>query len=104
MGGPGSGSWYRFDKKDAVEDCRSIDVRRGKREGYLDPGNWFSWAWYEDDESVASIGVRTLDNGVELSYTRGPEGSREDVRYTVPLTWTECNFGGGVLGLYAPAW
>ena len=94
MGGSGSGSWYRFDKKAAVEDCRSIDVRRWKREGYLEPGNWFSWAWYMDDESVASIGVRTLDNGVELSYTRGPEGNREDVRYTVSLTWTECNFGG----------
>jgi hypothetical protein len=94
MGGQGSGSWCRFDKKDAVEDCRSIDVRRWKREGYLDPGNRFLWAWYEDDESVASIGVRTLDKGVELSYTQGPEGSREDVRYTVPLTWTECNFGG----------
>ncbi len=94
MGGQGSGSWCRFDKKDAVEDCRSIDVRRWKREGYLDPGNRFLWAWYEDDESVASIGVRTLDNGLELSYTQGPEGSREDVRYTVPLTWTKCNFGG----------
>jgi hypothetical protein len=28
MGGIGSGNWYRRGKKDTVEDCRSLDVRR----------------------------------------------------------------------------
>jgi hypothetical protein len=31
---------------------------------------------------------------VELSYSRGPEGHKEDVSYAVPLSWTPCNFGG----------
>jgi hypothetical protein len=28
MGGVGSRNWHRWDKKDTVEDCRSLDVRR----------------------------------------------------------------------------
>jgi hypothetical protein len=28
MGGVGSGNWHRWDKKDTVEDCRSLDVQR----------------------------------------------------------------------------
>jgi hypothetical protein len=31
---------------------------------------------------------------VELSYSQGPEGRKEDVSYAVPLSWTPCNFGG----------
>jgi hypothetical protein len=27
MGGPGSGSWYRFNKKATVEECHRVDVR-----------------------------------------------------------------------------
>jgi hypothetical protein len=27
MGGVGSGSWHRFDKKSNTDECQSIDVR-----------------------------------------------------------------------------
>lgn len=48
MGGIGSGNWYRWDKRDAVEDYRRLDVRRWQRDGYLEPGRWFSWQWTRD--------------------------------------------------------
>ncbi len=94
MGGLGSGTYYRFGKKDTAEECRSLDVRRWQREGCLEPGRSFGWAWYRDGRKFSSIGVAVLRGAVELSYSVGPEGRKEDVRYTVSISWTACNFGG----------
>ncbi len=94
MGGIGSGSWYRLNKKDTVEDCWSIDVRRWQREGCLEPGQYFSWTWSRDGQEVASISARTLKGAVELSYTWERGDNKNPIRYSVPLAWTPCNFGG----------
>ena len=56
MGGFGSGrrrDWSR----DTVEDRRSIDVNRLRREGCLVPGWQGGWNWSRDGETVASIGA-----------------------------------------------
>jgi len=50
MGGIGSGNLYRWDKRDAVEDYRSLDVRRWQRDGLLTPARWFNWQWTRDSE------------------------------------------------------
>ena len=93
MGGLGSGNYgMRLDKKAVVEDYLSIDVRRWQREGDLTPRQTFTCTWLIDDQEVASIGVRVRREAVDLSYTVGPDG--EDVRYSVALTRTPCNFGG----------
>ncbi|NPV81468.1 MAG: hypothetical protein HPY52_14590 [Firmicutes bacterium] len=96
MGGRGSGNWYRLSKKDTVEGCRSLDVNRWYREGLLRPEQWFGWAWKRDDgREKASIGVTVLPDAIELSYTIRPgTEDAEKVRYIVPITWTECNYGG----------
>src|SRR5215217_8656704 len=94
MGGLGSGDYYRFGKKDGVEDCRSLDVRGWQKEGILEPGRSFECVWSRDGREISSIGVTVLRGAVELSYSAGPEGRKEDVRYTVSLSWTACNFGG----------
>lgn len=97
MGGPGSGNHYRFGAKHRVEDCLSFDVRNWRREGVLEPGRSTTRAWYRDGRKVSSIDVRAFRGAVELSYSVGPGGAlgrKEDMRYTVPLTWTPCNFGG----------
>ncbi len=53
------------------------------------------------DRKESSIGVRIHGDAgaeraraVELSYSRGPEGRKDDVFYAVPLSRTPCNFGG----------
>jgi hypothetical protein len=35
MGGIGSGSWYRFNKKTTTDECHSLDVRYLHRNGLL---------------------------------------------------------------------
>jgi hypothetical protein len=100
VGGLGSGSYYRSGSRDRVEDCLSLDVRSWRRDGWLEIGTDFitTWRRYLRD---SSIGVRVLGldgaeraHAVELYYSRGPEGRKEDVSYAVPLCWTPCNFGG----------
>ena len=100
MGGLGSGSYCRFGSKDRAEDCLSLDARSWRRGGWLEPRTGFTTTWdrYLRD---SSIGVRVLGEvggegarAVELSYSWGPEGRKEDVSYAVPLSWTPCNFGG----------
>jgi hypothetical protein len=100
MGGEGSGNWYRFDKKTTTEECHSVDVRYLHREGLLKCGRWFSLRWSRADRETGSIGGIVEDTQtperVILTYRhrRGPDGEWEDVKETVPLDWSPCNFGG----------
>jgi hypothetical protein len=95
MGGVGSGSWYRFNKKSTTDKCQSIDVRYLHRNGLLQPGHSFSLRWSRAGRQTSSIcGVAYRDQ-VTLLYRhrRGTGGEWEDVKETVPLSWTACNFG-----------
>jgi hypothetical protein len=100
MGGMGSGSWYRFDKKTTTQECRSLDVRKLHREGVLEPGCRFSWSWSRAGRQIASIGGVVLGEHrtelVVLLFSRrsSPSAEWEDVQQPVELEWTPCTFGG----------
>jgi hypothetical protein len=100
VGGVGSGSWYRFDKKSTTGECHSVDVRYLHREGLLESGRWFSLRWSRADRETGSIqgvvSVGDLPDQVTLLYRhrRGLGGEWEDVGEPVDLAWTACNFGG----------
>jgi hypothetical protein len=100
VGGFGSGSYQRFGSRDRVEDCLGLDARSWWRDGWLESGTGFTTTWCRYRKE-SSIGVRVFGDAgaeraraVELSYSRGSEGRKEDVSYEVPLSWTPCNFGG----------
>jgi hypothetical protein len=92
MGGYGSGrSGYRG----VLEHYWSLDVNRFQREGMLHRSGWTTWAWYEDDERVASIGIGFSPESLELQYTINPgEPEAQQKRHRVPVTWTPCHYGG----------
>jgi hypothetical protein len=98
MGGIGSGSWYRFDKKTTTDECQSIDIRYLHRNGLLQPGHSFSLCWSQAGKQIGSIGGVTHDDDRVTFFYRhrsaGSGGDWEDVRETVALEWTACNFGG----------
>jgi hypothetical protein len=86
---------YAYGAKSTVEGCRTIDVLRWNRLGYLRYPRWFSWAWTRDGETVASIQVESGRDQVILKYRSRSYGEEwSDVRQTVPLKWTPCRFGG----------
>jgi hypothetical protein len=100
VGGAGSGSWYRFDKKSTTNECHSLDVRYLHRNGLLKPGHSFSLRWSRAGRETGSIqGVVEGDKRPEqvtllYHHRRGLGGEWEDVREPVELAWTACNFGG----------
>jgi hypothetical protein len=96
VGGVGSGSWYRFNKKTTTDECQTIDVRYLHRNGLLQPGRSFSLRWSRTDRETGSIGGVAHDGRVIFFYRhrRGMGGEWEGVKETVPLEWTPCNLGG----------
>ena len=65
---------YAGGGKNTVESCRSIDVFRWNKIGYLRTPRWFSWAWTRDGEQVASINVETQRHCVMQKYRNRPYG------------------------------
>lgn len=95
MGGMGSGRRWYFGANDTTDDYRSIDVRRWRRDGLLDPNQSFGWQWSRHGEVVASIRVRTEPDRVILTYRHRSGGSDwKDESYPVYLDWTACHLGG----------
>ncbi len=96
MGGLGSGNRYRFDKKTTTDECRSLDVRRLHRVGLLEPGHSFSLRWSRAGIEIGSVGGVAHDDRVTFFYRHrtGPGDEWDDVKETVDLEWTACNFGG----------
>lgn len=95
MGGLGSGSWYRWDAKDTVEQCHRVDIRYLKRQSLLKPGylGWLKWS--RGDEETGSIRYRIEENRMVLLYRhRAHGGEWEEVEEPVYFDWTPCNYGG----------
>ena len=94
---------YYVDKKNTVEDCRSVSISFLRKHGYLSepccmPGT-ISWKnYYGEQTSSIGIVVSTLDdeNNIRFHYTSTKRDTGEETKYDykVQLTTTPCNFGG----------
>ena len=86
---------YAGGGKNAVESCRSVDVLRWNKLGYLRSPRRFSWAWTRDGKQVASINVETCRHSVTLKYRSRSHGEDwSDVEQRIDIEWTPCRFGG----------
>ena len=92
---------YYFDKKDTVEDCRSVSISFLRKHGYFCGYRSGGISWKNScGEETSSIGivVSTLDgdNYVRFQYTttKRDTGEKTKYDYKVQLTTTPCNFGG----------
>ena len=94
---------YYFDKKDTVEDCRSVSISFLKKHGYLSEpccmsGSIFWTNRFSERTSSIGIMVDTLFNVgyVKFNYTVTDRntGEKTDYDYKVQLTTTPCNLGG----------
>ncbi len=98
MGGPGSGQWYRWGKKDTTAGANALDVRTLYRKGLLRPSWTFTSRWWRGDNeaNASNIGGAVLSHDqVLLRYRqRAGGGEWEDVEEKVSLDWTSCTYGG----------
>lgn len=99
MGGMWSGR-NDYATTPTVTECKTIDVNRMHREGWLRPGVGGNLRWTRGDEPAGNIDYRTVETDgsrrLVLSYTvTNPRTSEEsDYEYPVPIETTPCNFGG----------
>jgi hypothetical protein len=95
MGGPRSGTWHRLNKKDTVEEHKTLDVRYLQREGWLYPVMLYSLNWTRGGEPSGSIQVKMGHDAITLMYRHKRYGQNlEEVNQLVYLTWTPTHFGG----------
>ena len=60
------------------------------------PGRAFGWNWLYDNETVATIQVKTESDRIILSYRhRNSGGDWKNEEYPVQLEWTPCTLYGG---------
>lgn len=91
MGGFGSGSWYRWDRKDTQEEYRRLDIRYMRKQGTLSPGKSGILSWsYADGTENGKIGWRVDTEYLILDYSANGEPIKEHIY----LDKTPCNYGG----------
>ena len=95
MGGSGSGSWCRWDRKTTTGESKDIDIRVLHRSGGLSPGFRRVYSWSCDGEPAGSIGFRAENDRIVLDYRyRENDGDWEEIEFPVQLSYTSCNYGG----------
>jgi len=95
MGGLGSGSWYRWDKKDTTESQHRVDIRYLRKNGFLHSGCSGTLTWTSYGDETGSIRFQVMNGFIKLMYSIRVYGDDwEDIKEQVPLTWTPCNYGG----------
>jgi len=67
MGDLGSGRRMGLGRE-LVDDCRSIDVNRLRRAGYLRLSQSRRWQWTRNGEEVAWISLHAVRDQLHLSY------------------------------------
>jgi hypothetical protein len=92
---------YYWDKKDTVEDCKSVSVSFLLKHGYFRGWRSGLMTWkdcYGEDRGSIGVTVSTLrgDNYARLQYTitDRSSGEKTEYDYRIALTTTPCNFGG----------
>lgn len=99
MGGPGSGSWYRWSTRPVVEVGLTLDINRLMRHGMVLPQrrvrNVLHWSRQSNGERVASMGYEASLLDPDRSWLRLKYRHNDVPKdYIVPLTTTVPNYGG----------
>ena len=94
MGGPGSGTWYRWDRRTTLEETQRLDIRWLHRSGYL-TAYPHSVTWHQGEHQTGAISLVLQPEGLVLEYYYRANGADwEPMREVITLYWTPCHYGG----------
>jgi len=103
MGGRGSGSWYRWNRKTCVEEVLRIDIRYLKKQGCLRAGRAGTISWDHNGDPAGNINFETDVDGLILDYRQRENGGEwQSVNQRVWFNRTLCNYGGERLWFLCP--
>ena len=95
MGGVGSGSWYRWDKKLTLNETNRIDIRFMRKKGMLETGASGTLSWKRRNEPSGNINFTCFKDFLILSFQRRRnEGKWELVKQQIYFDTTSCHYGG----------
>ncbi len=95
MGGIGSGTWCRWDKKTTAEEIKRIDIRYLKRCGWLSPGYYGSLSWQCMGEPSGNINFQVYQLKMVLKYRyQDWDDEWQSIEEDVWFDRTPCNYGG----------
>ena len=94
------GRWS-YSSRTEADSLKQVSIRFLKKHGYLNTG-WRSGTitWSRFGETTGSIGVEShieeSQQYIKFNYnqTDSYSGEKRDFNYEIPLTKTDCNFGG----------
>jgi hypothetical protein len=94
MGGPGSGSWYRWDTRRVIDTVDSLDVRKLARQGALREGVQAVITWRQGQQGECSIKFACESRGIVLTYrAQRAGGAWCDVHQEIPIERVSTGFG-----------
>ncbi len=103
MGGLGSGRPRRLYRR-TTDELPRLDVNELRREGGLEWGEETPFRWLIGLRDEVRLQVRSTDHSLACCLTYARAGYEvETVAYTVPVSWTACNYGGQRPWLHCPA-
>ena len=104
MGGVGSGTWYRWDKRSTIEETKRVDIRYMRRSGLLKPGYRGSLSWSRGGKPTGNINFICLQDYLQLHfrYRFGNEGDWQSVEQKITFDRTPCHYGGERLWFLCP--
>ena len=96
MGGLGSGSYLRRNRRTTTEECKRLDIRWLNKTGALVARRTGSISWSSGDEPCGNIGYTTANDRMILNYKYQIHGDDEwkSMELLVMFNKTPCNFGG----------
>jgi hypothetical protein len=94
MGGMGSGTWTRRDKKSTADQFRWLNVHCLHRDNALYPGHHFTVSWTRGGSLWGEIRVEVEANCLLLFYHHTVGRKSQNIRERVHLDWSRCNYGG----------
>ena len=96
MGGSGSGTWYRWNKRTTTEEVRRIDIRYLKKQNMLRPNTRGSLSWSCGGEPTGNINNTMYENTMVLNFKwrHYDDEDWQSVEQTIWFDRTRCNYGG----------
>ena len=103
MGGPGSGNWYRWNKKTTTDEVKRIDIRYMKKQGLLKPNTAGTLNWSVRGEPSGSISYSCFTDYLRLNFKhRDQDGAWKPIEQHIRFDRTPCHFGGERLWFRCP--
>lgn len=94
MGGMGSTRWGIKEKREYLDDARSIDINYLNKHHALTTDTDFSLSWGDKEDIVSSMAVRAKDGYLEVLHNQKTDnGYGGPCEVHIGLTHTQCNYG-----------